>query len=134
MILLDSSMLVSFAIPDDFNHLRARVVMYEVLLRKHGTPLLTETVFSEVMTVVFNRSKSLERTVEFGKKLRQDTLFVCANENILDESFEFFSQQKGTHLSYADCSLVAVSRFMGVEKIATFDREFTKIEGIDVVN
>lgn len=36
-------------------------------------------------------------------------------------------------LSFADCLLLAISKTLGVEKIATFDQEFKKVPGIKVV-
>lgn len=133
MILVDSSLLAAYAILEDDNHARSEAVWHGIFDGEHGEPLLPHEILSETITVVFVRTKSLSTASAFAKTLRACCSIVFADEAISAAALEIFSSQKSTRLSFADCILLALSRKLGVEKIATFDHEFKKVPGIKVV-
>jgi predicted nucleic acid-binding protein len=45
-----------------------------------------------------------------------------------------FCNQNGTKLSVVDCSIVAMARHYHVEHVVTFDRGFSKMSGIVVLD
>ena len=134
MIIADTSFLAAYAVLRDQNHGRAEKLFQEVFGEKHGKVLVPDAVFYEAMTVVFARTKSLKAATDFGKRLLDSSSIVFGEQTLLDSSFEIFSNQRGTKLSFADCMLVALARTLGVEKIATFDSEFKKVPGITVID
>lgn len=51
-----------------------------------------------------------------------------------DGAWDIFCKQKGTVLSFTDCTTISVMLENNIEKIATFDGDFKKISGIEVVS
>ena len=48
-------------------------------------------------------------------------------------AWKLFKEQGRPYLSFTDCVNVATCRLNGISKIATFDRAFSKVEGLTVV-
>ena len=61
MILLDTSLIVAYANTADQNHGRAVEVMKAVAEGVYGTPVITDYVFNEVVTVTLIKAKSLAK-------------------------------------------------------------------------
>jgi predicted nucleic acid-binding protein len=55
------------------------------------------------------------------------------DEDVFEYSWETFKNQKISKFSFTDCSNVSLMRDKGIRYIATFDREFRKINSIKVV-
>jgi len=51
----------------------------------------------------------------------------------LHDAFDIFRGQRGNTLSFTDSMIVAIARSEGVRHVATFDRAFERIGGIEVV-
>jgi len=133
MILLDTSVLAAFANSGDANHAAASKVVGEVFSGRYGPALLPEAILSEVVTVLLVRTNSIQRASEYGEKLLASCSMVYSDYSLTQAALEVFKRQKNTKLSYADSMLVAVARKLFIRKIATFDKDFLKVEGIEVV-
>jgi len=49
-------------------------------------------------------------------------------------SWNIFKEQKNNKLSFTDCTNIAIMRINKIKNIATFDKDFKDIEGINVVS
>jgi len=52
LILLDSSLIVAYSNQADENHAKAKQVVEDVAKERYGTPVITDYVFDEVVTVI----------------------------------------------------------------------------------
>ena len=133
MIALDSSFLVAFHNSRDVHHQAAGHVMADFLDGRWGRGLLLEYVYLEVVTVLMVRR---------GAKVASDVAAVLLEARELDfvpcsplflETVETFRVQHGTRLSFVDAAIVNVARARADGRVATFDRDFVGIEGMNVI-
>jgi len=53
---------------------------------------------------------------------------------VFERTWEIFTDQENTKLSFVDASNLACMEKRKIRKIATFDKDFLKIESVEVVN
>lgn len=133
MILVDSSVIVAYADTRDENHEKATKVIEEIERGIHGSPVITDHIFGEVVTVALIKSKDLKRTVKLGKKLLSATEFIIIDELLFERAWELFEGQKDIKFSFTDCTTLAVSEMRGISRVATFDKDFRDVPNITVV-
>lgn len=133
MILLDTSFIVAYYNTRDENHGKAIELMKELEEGKYGDLCITDYIFDECMTVIFIRLKNLEKTIEIGNTLRKLTRMLRIENDIFEDSWNFFKNQKETAFSFTDCTTVSLMKKENTINITTFDEDFRKIKGINVV-
>lgn len=133
MILLDTSFIVAYYNIRDENHSKATEIMKELEEGKYGDLCITDYIFDECITVTFVRLKNLEKTVEIGDTLRKLTQMFKIENDIFEDSWNLFKSQKETTFSFTDCATVSLMKKENITNIATFDEDFKKIKGINVV-
>ena len=133
MIVLDSSFLIAFHNETDVHHSEAVDVMDRLVAGGWGPALLLEYVFLEVVTVLRMRL-DLAAAVGFGEALlrAREIEFVPCSE-VFMESFETFRTERGSALSFADAAITAVARRHSPGRVATFDKDFSVLDGLTVV-
>ena len=132
-IVLDTSFLVAYHNERDGHHARALEVMERVTAREWQTTLLPEYVFLELMTVLARR-RDLATAVSAGEWLLavEELEFVPCSEVFLDV-FDLFGRLQGMDPSFTDAAIVAIARRRGIDRVATFDRDFLQVKGLEVV-
>ncbi len=133
MIFLDTSFIVSLEIDTDSNYESASKLMDKIMQNEFGVTLISDYIFDETMTVTFGRTKNLEKTAVVGAKIRSSSILVRVEKNDFENAWELFRSQKGTKLSFTDCTNLAIMKRMNIKNIATFDDDFKKIKEINVV-
>lgn len=133
VIFLDSSFLVSLGVDSDQNHNIAEEIKESLKERRYGEALISDYVFDEIVTVTLQKTKSLERARKVGDNLRKSMRIIGIDREIFEESWRIFKNQKNTKFSFTDCSIIAVMDANGIKNIATFDKDFKKVEEINVV-
>lgn len=133
MIVFDSSFLVAYHNERDVHHASAVRVMGRVREGEWGAALLPEYVFLEVTTVIAARL-GLKEAVAVGETLLAsgEVEFIPCSEFFLD-SFDVFRSQPDGEMSFADAAIVAIARRRGAPFVATYDRDFRRVEGITVI-
>ncbi len=134
MIFLDSSFIISFEVESDQNHVRAVEVLEEIKKGDFGERIVSDYIFDEVVTVSFGRTKSLEKSVFVGNKIRESLNILRVDDSVFEEAWKIFKSQKETKLSFTDCSTLALMERSGIKNIATFDEDYKKIKEINVVD
>jgi predicted nucleic acid-binding protein len=124
MIFLDSSFLVAFEVDGDSNHASATKVMREVARGARGSPVISDYVFDEVVTVTFVRTKSLSKARLVGDGLLESFRMLRVSDEVFKEAWQRFRNQKGTRLSFTDSTTVELMMQNEIDNIATFDRGF----------
>lgn len=133
MIILDTSFIVSFYNVRDENHLKARNLMPDIIKGKFGSLHISDYIFDETMTVIFIRLKNLRKTVEIGECLRRSAKLLEVGSANFEEAWKMFKKQKDTDLSFTDCTTVSLMKRMGIKNIATFDEDFVRVKGINII-
>lgn len=135
MIVLDTSLVVAYFNNRDDNHTRAEKIIEDIIKGRYGrTAYITDYIFDEVATVSFIRLKNLDQVVKIGKTLLNATKIIEINKDCFDNAWDIFCTQKNTHLSFTDCATISAMQQNSIENLATFDKDFTKINEIRVVD
>lgn len=134
MIFVDSSAIIAYKNADDINHKKAEDIFQKLSAGEYGIGVISEFVFSEVTTVLALR-KSMDAAKEVGNVLLEarEIEMMKASE-VFEKSWEIFSNQENTGLSFVDASNLACMEMRGIRKIATFDKDFLRIGSVEVVN
>lgn len=124
MIFLDSSVIVAYKNADDINHKKAVALFQKLNAGEFGIGVISEFVFSEVATVLALR-KSMEAAKEVGNVLldAREIEIMKASE-VFERSWEIFTSQEDSCLSFVDASNLACMEKRKIRKIATFDKDF----------
>ncbi len=133
MIFLDSSFLISVEVETDQNHERAIKIRDEIINNKYGRNVISDYVFDETVTVTFGRTKDLEKTILVGENLKNSVEILKVDDDIFQEGWILFKNQKNTKFSFTDCITLSIMKKDGIRNIATFDEDFRKSEGINVI-
>jgi uncharacterized protein len=134
MILIDSSVFVAYVVEGDTNHERAIEVIRQIAKGDFGAVFTSDYIFDETTTVTLIRSKSLQKAVLVGNYIKSSIQIIKINEDLFEDSWEMFKNQKKSKLSFTDCSNISIMRANGIEHIATFDDELKKFASTDVVS
>lgn len=126
-LLIDTSALFALHYARDNNHTTA--VTYFKLLAGRVKPILTDWVFVETMNLTRARLGPVY-AITFGRQLKASKAFfsVVLNDEDKRVTWEIFEQYDDKAWSYTDCSLLAVSRRLGVKRIFAFDHHFEQME------
>ncbi|MAE13527.1 hypothetical protein CMO92_03100 [Candidatus Woesearchaeota archaeon] len=131
-VLIDASIFCAFANRRDIHHEKAKRILEEIISERYGTPLTTDYIVDETLTVI-QRKSCHEEAVRFGKHLFNSEITVLQlSQAIFQEAWKIFQRQKG--LSFTDCTLVASMESLGIQKIATFDKAFKNIDKIEAID
>lgn len=133
MIFLDTNFIVGYKIENDDHHNKVQKIIKEISEGKYGRPVISDYIFDETVTVVFSKSKKLPLARETGIELRAAMHMIDIDSTSFDEAWNVFKNQKNK-FSFTDCTSLVLMKKHGIKNIATFDKEFKKEEGIEVVD
>ncbi len=94
---------------------------------------MTDYIFNETVTVSMMRIKDLGKVKWIGNYLLNSLKLIRIEEDVFFDAWSIFQSQKGTRLGFTDCTTIATMRHNDIENIATFDKDFTKINGINCI-
>jgi predicted nucleic acid-binding protein len=132
-IVLDSSFLIAYHNAADVHHSAALSVMERVLRGEWKAVLLLEYVVLEVMTVLRMRVDA-PTAVSVGELLlesREIQFLPCSD--IFLRALETFRGERTAALSLVDAAIVSVARENEPGFVATFDGDFTGVDGVTMV-
>ena len=132
MIALDSSFILAYKIDNDKHHEKAVKIMIEIAQGRYGMPIISDYIFDEVVTVMMIKSE-LSTAKDIGNTLIISAIVDYIDRGIFNKSWEIFQNQKNTRFSFTDCSLLAIMDKENIKHIATFDKDFSKINNINVI-
>ena len=107
--------------------------MDRLLTGEWGSALLLEYVFLEVMTVLRMRL-DLQSAVSVAEALlrAREIEFVPCSE-VFTEAFETLRTERDSALSFVDAAITAVARRNPPGLVATFDNDFSVLDGLTLV-
>jgi predicted nucleic acid-binding protein len=126
MILIDTGVLAAFANLKDDNHLLSIKIMDEIVKKTYGTPIITDYVLDEVVTLLYVRTKSPEISLDIGTKIVKEKFgkFIKLSDKIVEQTWETYQTLVFKGLSFTDCSLLMFGKSLSCDTIATFDGGF----------
>ena len=133
MIFLDTSFIIAYYNDIDENHDRAMEISRVLEEEAYGDVFMSDYIFNECASVLFMRLKSISKSVNILEDIKKSVNLVFMNEFIFDNTLEIFRKQRNTKFSFTDCSILSIMEHAGVKNLVSFDRDFNKIEGINVV-
>lgn len=134
MIFLDTSFIISYYNEHDDNHSRALSLMNKIVSGNYGEFIISDYIFDEVATIAFIRLKNLSEVEKIGNDIQFFTNIYTIEEKVFQDSWNIFVKQYDTKMSFTDCSIIALMRSQRVKYLATFDEDFDKVEGIEILN
>lgn len=134
MILIDTGILAAFANLKDDNHDISIKIMDEVVKKTYGTPLITDYVLDEVVTLLYVRTKSPEISLDIGTKIVEEKFgrYLKLSDKIIEQTWEMYKSLVLKGLSFTDCSLIVFGKSLSCDTIATFDGGFKGL--MNVIN
>lgn len=81
---------------------------------------------------VVDRLEERERAVELGEHIIKSTNLLKVHSHTFKEVWKIF-RENDLGLSFTDCTNLALMGISDIEKIATFDRAFEDVEGVEVI-
>lgn len=131
-IVIDASVICAFANSVDVHHRKAASILGEVVAGKYGRGLLTDYLFDEAVTVAL-RKAGRERALELGHYLLHSELSVAKIDGgTFHRAWQVFKRKDG--FSFTDCTTIAFMEALRIRHLATFDKSFQKVEGIQVID
>src|SRR3989338_238695 len=124
MILIDTNIFISYMNENDSKHKEAVSVIEKIYKENYGRPFISDYIFSEIVTVASVRVNRKE-AIFAGNSLINNMLIIKITEKIFNDSWILFCEDN--KFSFTDCTNLAIMKEFGVNKIATFDKEFAKI-------
>ena len=107
--------------------------MRKIISGNYGNLCISDYVFSECAIVLFKLSRDIRKTEILCNRLKEDLIFYTDKE-IFEETFKIFVKQKNTSFSFVDCSIIALMKNNNIKYLASFDKDFEKIEEIKVLS
>ena len=132
MIFIDANIFLAYDNINDANHKKALTIWGEVESGKYGDYFTSDYVFNEIVGVTF-RKKGKEIAVLIGEQVLKSVLMINIDDHLLREAWKIFSTTK-LSLNLVDCTNLAAMKIAGAEFIATLDKEFIQVKGVEVVS
>ena len=129
-IFLDASFFLALFNQDDVHHNRAVIISEEIDANSYGQTLTSDDVFDEVVSVAL-RKFGKEKAQTFGEQIVGSVFILNGDRHIFDRAFKIFGSSR-LPFSFTDCTSQAIIELAQVHHIATFDKQFEKLD-IEVV-
>jgi predicted nucleic acid-binding protein len=129
-IFVDSSFLIALVNENDSLHEKS--LEYIDLIEKNEC-YISNLVINEVITVIGNKI-DLETAIS-AFDLINDIFHIINEYEIKDfnSNTMLIYEKHGTKLSFTDCSLIVDMHYHKIENLLSFDKEFKKAEGINLI-
>lgn len=130
-IFIDASVFCAYANNNDVHHPAAKKILKEIIAGDHGKSVTTDYIFDETVTVALRKTnKAL--ALELGEFILNSEVFMARiDAMIFRKAWEIFREKH--NISFTDCTIIAFMSVFGIQKLATFDKEFLRIKGIQVI-
>ena len=129
-IFVDSSFIIALVNENDSLHESS--LEYIDLIEKNEC-YISNLVINEVITVIGNKI-DLETAIS-AFDLINDIFQVINEYEIKDfnSNTMLIYEKHGTKLSFTDCSIIVDMHYHKIENLLSFDKEFKKVEGINLI-
>ena len=131
LIFIDANLFLAFENSNDVNHARALDCWKEISSERYGEPVTSDYVINEVVGVTL-RKFGKQRAVIFGSHILNTVFLLNIDNHMLRDAWGIFSKTR-LELNLVDCTHIVASRTADARFMATFDKEFKKVDGIRTI-
>ena len=128
MIFVDTSAWYAAEVEDDVNHEKARKFLSNIASGKHGTPVTTDFVLDETLTLLRSR-RGLAAATAFIDKIRKSksVRVFWIDESLFEKALDVFRKSDRASWSFTDCASFALMRDLSIPEAFTFDNHFRAV-------
>lgn len=129
MYLVDSGVWIGASNPKDVHHKEATSVLGAIVRGGVGKTLITDLIFSEVVTYI-RRKVGQKQSVEAARILldSKHVDVVHVDEHIFNAAYHMF--ERYPELSFTDAASVAIMMDRGIKQIISFGKCFDSIRDV----
>ena len=129
MYLIDSGVWIGASNPKDAHYRRAAAVLKAILKGEVGKVLITNLVFSEVVTYI-RRKVGRRQSIEVARILldSKHIEIIHIDEHVFNVAYHMF--ERYPELSFTDAVSVAIMRDRAIQHIVSFDKGFDSVREI----
>lgn len=124
MIFLDTTFIVGLFVSNDYWHESAVKVYNDI---KNQKLVISKLVIAETVTVLKNKLKTKD-IIEIYRNI-PNFFEIIEDENLFDEAMVEFVKYDSS-ISFFDAMYVAIMKNQKIDKIASFDSDFDKIDDL----
>ncbi|MDO5849987.1 MAG: PIN domain-containing protein [Methanobacteriaceae archaeon] len=126
MIFLDSSFLIARLIKNDKNHARALSIEGQLNEKRY----INNTVLTETLNSFTNVGGKLGKQLFFALSEINEIIYLSQED--YEKSLDIYLHYDSS-INYADCTILESMEKLGLNKIVTFDSDFEKINGLEII-
>ena len=127
---LDSSFII--ALVNDNDSLHEKALEY-VKLTETNDCFISNLIINEVITVIGNKL-GLEIAIStFNLLINVFNIINESDNSNFNSSNMLIYEEYNTKLSYTDSSIIYIMKEEGIDNLISFDKEFKKVEGINLI-
>ncbi len=124
-LLLDTSALVAARNAEDKNHKKAFEIMIPALHGEYGKLFVSDYIFDEAITLAYIRTGNKKFAHDIGKFAKAKPInFRFIEPADFDKAWELYLQYEDKHLSFTDCTNIALMERLKIESLFSFNMEF----------
>ncbi|SNQ59727.1 type II toxin-antitoxin system VapC family toxin [Candidatus Methanoperedens nitratireducens] len=130
-LLIDTSALIAARNADDKNHKKAMALMAPALHGEYGKVFVSDYIFDEAVTLAYIRTGNKKFAHDIGMFTRAKPINFRFIEPVdFDRAWELYQQFNDKHLSFTDCTNIALMERLDIKTLFTFDGEFKGLVNI----
>lgn len=137
-VIVDTGVLYAYLNPKDAHYERAQAVMQSILEGQYGTPIGTDTVLDEGLTLLLRNFPVRAVAEEYAnwfwgtRRERPMLKLVHTTEALLREATDLYFRLHKRGLSFTDCTLMVHAEHRNA-RVATFDSALKfNSDGLDI--
>lgn len=124
-LLIDTSALIAARNANDRNHEKALKFMVPALKGEHGKAFVSDYIFDEAVSLAYIRTGNRKFAQDIARFARAKPINFRFIEPVdFDRAWEIYLQYHDKHLSFTDCTNIALMERLGIETLFTFDKGF----------
>ncbi len=131
-IVIDASVFCAYANAKDIHHHNSKKIFSDILSKKYGEAILTDYLFDEIVSVIFRKTNKKTATEIGNVILNSEVFLVQIDAVVFEKAWKIFPKENS--FSFTDCTTIAFNDTFGITHVATFDKEFSKLKNITVIN
>ena len=132
MIFIDANIFLAYDNFDDIHHIAAVNLWKKIETGKFEQYFTSDYIFNEVIGVTL-RKFGKERAILLGEAILKSVFIINVDKHMLTETWKIFTKTK-LSLNLVDCTNLVIAKLADAKFIATFDKEFKKIDWIKVLD
>lgn len=126
-LLIDTNIIFALLIKTDPNHQKILELFKQLSLERYQL-VTNDYILQETCTVILFAIKNVNKTTKLIDGFIINSLLKIKyfSEKEYQSTYKIFSTQKQPRLSFADCSLITMSKIHNINQIITLDTQLKK--------